>query len=131
MPDGAEATHPAYRLRVHLADRSLSQTNPLLGVAEQLLAMAEGRGTATELLDVAQAAPVRARFGFTDDDIETLTEWVRESGIRWGIDAEHRRPYGLDGVVHNTWRFGLDRILAGVAMSQDAEAWIGTQSARR
>ena len=125
-PDGAEATHPAYRLRVQLADRSLSQTNPLLGVAEQLLAMAEGRGTATELLDVAQAAPVRARFGFTDDDIETLTEWVRESGIRWGIDAEHRRPYGLDGVVHNTWRFGLDRILAGVAMSQDAEAWIGT-----
>lgn len=126
-PVGASPTgHPAHRLRVQLADRSLDQTNPLLGVADQLLSMAGGRGTATELLDLAQAAPVRSRFGFTDDDLETLIDWVRSSGIRWGIDAEHRRPYGLDGIVHNTWRFGLDRILSGVAMSADADAWIGT-----
>ena len=118
--------HPAHRLRLQLADRALSQTNPLLGVAETLLAMAGGRATATELLDLAQQPPVRARFGFTDDDLETLVEWVRTSGIRWGIDAEHRRPYGLDAILHNTWRFGLDRILSGVAMSADAPGWIGT-----
>ena len=28
--------------------------------------------------------------------------------------------------MHNTWRFGIDRILAGVAMSDDSHAWIGT-----
>ena len=26
--------------------------------------------------------------------------------------------------MHNTWRFGIDRVLAGVAMSDDAHAWI-------
>ncbi|EUA13352.1 exodeoxyribonuclease V, gamma subunit [Mycobacterium xenopi 4042] len=28
--------------------------------------------------------------------------------------------------MHNTWRFGLDRILTGVAMSDDSRAWLGT-----
>ncbi|OBF91579.1 exodeoxyribonuclease V subunit gamma [Mycobacterium sp. 852002-51163_SCH5372311] len=118
--------HPAHRLRVRLADRALTQTNPLLGVAAELLAIADSRATASQVLNLAQAAPVRARFGFTDDDLDAITEWVREANIRWGFDPDHRRPYGLDNVVHNTWRFGLDRILTGVAMSDDSQAWVGT-----
>ena len=115
--------HPAHKLRVRLADRSLIQTNPLLGVAAQLLALAAGRATATEVLNLAHADPVRARFTFTDDDLEDITDWVREANIRWGFDSEHRRPYGVD-FVHNTWRFGLDRILAGVALSDDSQNWL-------
>ena len=115
--------HPAHRLRVRLADRALIQTNPLLAVASQLLNLAGSRVTATEVLNLAQAAAVRARFGFTDDDLVDITDWVREANIRWGFDQEHRRPYGVD-FVHNTWRFGLDRVLAGVALSDDSQSWI-------
>ncbi len=117
--------HPAHKLRVRLADRSLVQTNPLLAVASQLLTLAGSRVTATEVLDIAHAAPVRARFGFTDDDLESITTWVQQSNIRWGFDREHRAPFGVD-FIQNTWRFGLDRILAGVAMSDDSHAWIDT-----
>ena len=123
LGDVVHGAHPAHRLRVRLADRSLIQTNPLLGVASQLLALAGSRATASEVLNFAQAAPVRARFGFTDDDLEGITRWVRQSNIRWGFDREHRRPFGVD-FVHNTWRFGVDRVLAGVAMSDDSHAWI-------
>ncbi|MGH3959362.1 exodeoxyribonuclease V subunit gamma [Mycobacterium sp.] len=123
LGDMVRGAHPAHRLRVQLADRSLIQTNPLLGVASQLLVLAGSRVTASEVLNFAQAAPVRARFGFTDDDLENITRWVRQANIRWGFDQQHRRPYYVD-FVHNTWRFGLDRILAGVAMSDDAHAWI-------
>jgi len=117
--------HPAHKLRVRLADRSLLQTNPLLGVAAQLLTLAGGRATATEVLNLAHAEPVRSRFNFTDDDIENITGWVREANIRWGFDQQHRKPYGVD-FIHNTWRFGLDRILAGVALSDDSENWFET-----
>ncbi|ORA85244.1 exodeoxyribonuclease V subunit gamma [Mycobacterium malmoense] len=126
LGETAGDSHPAHRLRVRLADRSLTHTNPLLGVAAELLDIADGRATATQLLNLAQAAPVRARFGFTDDDLDEITDWVREANIRWGFDKEHRAPYGLDHIVHNTWRFGLDRILTGVAMSEDSRAWLGT-----
>ena len=119
-------SHPAHRLRVRLADRSLVQTNPLLAVVAQLLEIADRRVTASEVLNIAETAPVRARFGFTDDDLEVITTWVRSSGIRWGLDAAHRAPYGLDRFVQNTWRFGIDRILAGVAMSDDTQGWMGT-----
>jgi exodeoxyribonuclease V gamma subunit len=119
VPDG----HPAHQLRVRLADRSLVQTNPLLAVASELLAMAGSRVTASEVLNLVQSEPVRARFGFTDDDLDDITAWVREANIRWGFDKEHREPYGLS-FVHHTWRFGMNRILAGVALSDDSEAWI-------
>ncbi len=123
LGDVVHGAHPAHQLRVRLADRSPIQTNALLGVAAQLLALAAGRVTASEVLNLAQAPPVRARFGFTDDDLEAITRWVRQANIRWGLDQEHRRPYHVD-FVHNTWRFGIDRILAGVAMSDDSNAWI-------
>ncbi|OBK45658.1 exodeoxyribonuclease V subunit gamma [Mycobacterium sp. 1081908.1] len=123
LGDVVYGAHPAHRLRVRLADRSPIQTNPLLGVAAQLLALAGSRVTASEVLDFAEAAPVRARFGFTDDDLEAIARWVRQANIRWGFDQEHRRPYHVD-FVHNTWRFGIDRVLTGVAMSDDSHAWI-------
>jgi exodeoxyribonuclease V gamma subunit len=126
LGETAGDSHPAHRLRVKLADRALTQTNPLLGVAAELLAIAGTRATASQLLNLAQAAPVRARFGFSDDNLDTITAWVHESNIRWGFDPQYRQPYGLDKIVHNTWRFGLDRILTGVAMSDDSQAWLGT-----
>ncbi|MGE2832597.1 exodeoxyribonuclease V subunit gamma [Mycobacterium sp. SMC-4] len=117
--------HPAHRLRVKLADRALTQTNPLLGVAGQVLALAGGRATASEVLNLAEAAPVRHRFGFSDDDLDTIGDWVRQANIRWGFDRESRLPYGVD-FVQNTWRFGVDRVLVGVAMSDDSRAWLDT-----
>ena len=125
LGDVVEGAHPAHRLRVKLADRALTQTNPLLGVAAQLLTLAGGRATASEILDLAESAPVRFRFGFSDDDLDTIGDWVREANIRWGFDSAHRHPFGVD-FVQNTWRFGIDRVLAGVAMSDDSRAWLDT-----
>ena len=79
-------------LRVRLADRSLRQTNPMLGVAGRLIDLAEQRLTASQVLDLADREPVRRRFRFDDDDLARLEDWVAESGIRWGLDAEHREP---------------------------------------
>jgi exodeoxyribonuclease V gamma subunit len=118
--------HPGHQLRVRLADRALTQTNALLGVAAQLLGLAGGRATASQVLNLAQSPPVRAQFGFTDDDLEAITAWVREAGVRWGLDERTRVPYGLGDLAQNTWRFGIDRVLAGVAVSDDAQAWIGS-----
>ena len=105
-------------LRVRLADRSLRQTNPVLGVVSQLLALADQRATASQLLDLAGRDPVRRRFGFDDDDLSRMQEWVAESGVRWGFDAPHREPFKLGSLQANTWRRGLDRMLVGVAMTE-------------
>ena len=114
---GEGAGHPGHQLRVRLADRSLAATNPLLALAAQLVELVRGRMTASQVLDVAGADPVRARFGFGDDEIERISHWVDVSGVRWGYDAQHRDTFGLGGLDANTWVSGLRRVLLGAAMS--------------
>ncbi len=118
-PDRPGEVHPGHRLRVRLADRSLRQTNPVLAVVGRLLDLADARLTVSEVLDLAAMPAVRARFGFDDEELELLGDWARRAGVRWGLDAEARTPYRLDGIRQNTWQTGLDRVLVGVAM--DAE----------
>ena len=113
-------------LHVRLADRSIRQTNPVLGAVAHLLDLAaEGRVTASAVLDLAGTGPVRRRFGFDDDDVERIEEWTRQAGVRWGLDAAGREPYGLGAVEAGTWRSGLDRLLLGVAMSEDELRLVG------
>ncbi|QSR29162.1 exodeoxyribonuclease V subunit gamma [Nocardioides sp. S5] len=114
---GEGAGHPGHRLRVRLADRSLAATNPLLALAAQLVELVRGRMTASQVLDVAGADPVRARFGLGDEELERIAHWVDVSGIRWGYDAEHRGAFGLAGLDANTWVAGMRRVLLGAAMS--------------
>ena len=108
-------------LRVRLADRSIRQTNPVLGVVARLLELVDERLTASQVLDLADREPVRRRFGFDDDDLARAEEWVRASGVRWGLDAPHRKPFKLDKLPSGTWRAGLDRLLLGVTMTEDEQ----------
>ncbi len=111
--------HPGHQLRVRLADRGLAGTNPLLALAGALVRIAGGRATASEVLDLAGSAPVRRRFGLDDDDLAELTGWVERSGVRWGLTADLRAPYGLATFAENTWQLGLDRVLLGAAVAED------------
>lgn len=121
-----QAEHPGHRLRVRLADRSLRQLNPLLSVLSQVLDLAESRMTASSLLDLAAYPPVARQFGFSEDDTSRLASLVTQAGVRWGLDAPHRHPYGLEGFGQNTWAAGLDRMLLGVAMDAEGDHFIGT-----
>ncbi|MEJ2862776.1 exodeoxyribonuclease V subunit gamma [Actinomycetospora flava] len=123
--DGEEAAHPGHRLRVRLADRSLREVNPLFGTLATLLDLADARVTASQLLDLAESDPVRRRFRFDDEDLPRLRELAERSGVRWGLDAPHRKAFSLDRFPDNTWSQGLDRLLVGVAMSADGGDWLG------
>jgi exodeoxyribonuclease V gamma subunit len=110
-------------LRARLADRSLRQTNPLLGVAAQLLELAASRVSAPQVLDFAAHETVRRRFGLKEDDFSRIEEWVAGTGTRWGLDREHREAGWRLGPLGElaTWRAGLDRLLLGVAMAGSTE----------
>ena len=110
----------------------LTQTNPLLGCRRA--APRPGRQPRHRQPGARpgrRPRPVRRRFGFTDDDLDSITAWVRESGIRWGFDQVHRSPFGLERFVHNTWQFGIDRVLTGVAMSDDSAGLARDDAAAR
>ncbi|WP_108667008.1 exodeoxyribonuclease V subunit gamma [Euzebya rosea] len=119
LAGGGSAADDRPDLRVRLADRSLRQTNPILRLLDEVLDLAATRVTASRLLDLLAADPVRRRFGFDTDDLEDIGTWLERAGVRWGVDAAERSRFGLDGVRHNTLDEGLDRLLLGVAMADE------------
>jgi len=116
--EGAGPGRPgAPALRYRIADRSMRSTNPVLSAASALLAMVAGRFDAATVLDFLGSEPVRERFGFDDDGLVVIADWVKATNVRWGIDPEHRTRLGLRAsVVTNTWRAALDRLLIGSAV---------------
>ncbi|MFC9659041.1 exodeoxyribonuclease V subunit gamma [Nocardia sp. NPDC127606] len=120
----AEGEHPAHQLRVRLADRGRAVTNPMLAVVIELLELADGRVTVTQVLDLAASETVRRRCGFDDDDIERLREWAAESGARWGIGQRQREAFGLADFAQNTLNAAVDRILLGVTADESGDDWL-------
>jgi exodeoxyribonuclease V gamma subunit len=123
--DQSATMHPGHGLRVRLADRSLRQTNPVLTVVSRLLELVDSRHSASEVLDLAAMPPVRRRFRLDDDALELAGDWVRRSGVRWGLDPDSRAPYHLDGIRQNTWQAGLGRVLVGAAMDEEELRTLG------
>ncbi|WP_265520976.1 exodeoxyribonuclease V subunit gamma [Oerskovia flava] len=126
VPELGDDAHPGQRLRVSLADRGPGTTNPVLGLLATLLRLADGRVTASEVLDLAASAPVRRRFRFSDDDVDRLRQWAVEAGVHWGEDGERRERFGIDARVRQgTWDAALDRILLGAAMADEDARFVG------
>ena len=87
---------------------------------------------------VRSARPGRSRAGPPAVSASTTTTsrgspaGSPSSGIRWGLDAGHRAPFKLDALPTGTWRAGLDRVLPGVAMTEDGRRAVrGRPPARR
>jgi exodeoxyribonuclease V gamma subunit len=103
---------------------SLSDVRPHLEAEVQdaflgMLRLARSRLGVQEVFDFLGRDCVRLRFGFQEEDLNRMMNWVQESGIRWGIDAAHRQRLTGCGFSENSWRFGLERMLLGAAMPSD------------
>lgn len=117
--------HPGFGLRVRLADRGLRETNEILDVLDTVATMAADRVRSGDLLGLLGLPAVRRRFGFTDEDGETLAGWVERAGIRWGIDRTQRERFGLGGFPQGTAAAGRDRVLLGVLAEEAENQWLG------
>ncbi|HEX8296167.1 MAG TPA: exodeoxyribonuclease V subunit gamma, partial [Chthoniobacteraceae bacterium] len=102
-----------------IADRSLRVESSIADTFLELLDLHGSRFTAPAVLALLDDSAVRRKFALLEGDLGIIRNRVGESGIRWGIDAEHRAALGFPGFAGNTWRVGLDRLLLGYALSGD------------
>ncbi len=99
-----------------IADRSVRHDAPVLEGLFRVLALVGGRHSASQLLDLLNLAPIADRFQIQVAELDEISEWVRETGIRWAVDEDDRTRHGQPAIRQNTWRFGLDRLLLGYAL---------------
>ncbi len=99
-----------------ISDRSLRREAPVVEAFLALLDAAGGRASIVEVFDLLSLDAIRKRFDFSTDDIELAHHWAKEAGVRWGVDGAQREKLGQPDFEQNTWRFGLDRLLLGLAL---------------
>ncbi|HEY6724046.1 MAG TPA: exodeoxyribonuclease V subunit gamma [Polyangiaceae bacterium] len=104
-----------------ITDKSERASNLYAKALLQLLAVVSGRVTASEVLDLLQQGPVQRQLGIDASEVPDLGLLIHQAGIRWGIDATHRERFAQPARAKNTWRFGLERLLLGVALPADGD----------
>ncbi|MFN2348847.1 MAG: exodeoxyribonuclease V subunit gamma [Thioalkalivibrio sp.] len=107
----------------NITDQGQRHRNPVLIGLEALLNLPQSRFSVSQILDLLDIPALRARFGINEADLPRLRQWIEGAHIRWGLDETQRADLGLPtGLVHNTWSFGLERMLLGFA-SDDTGPW--------
>jgi exodeoxyribonuclease V gamma subunit len=104
-----------------IADRGLLSESGLIDTFIRLLDLSGSRYEASLVMDILEADAVRTKFSITEEDLALIHHWIRETGIRWGIDTESRKNLGLPAFPWNTWQAGLDRMLLGYALPSRSE----------
>jgi len=108
-----------------VADTTMHQ-EPSVQALQTLLQLPQLRLSLGEWLGLFQVEMVRNRYDLQAQDVQDLYQLLSEAGVRWGLDGQHRQHWGVQANIphhtHNTWVFGLQRLLLGYALGDTDNA---------
>ena len=109
-------TDEKLRIPFSIADRNIVKQSRIIDGLMSMLDLKNSRLGVTSVMALMEIKEIRETFGMSESDIEIAERWIKETNIRWGIDAKYRQEKGLPGFSENTWKAGIDRLLLGYAM---------------
>ncbi|MEO8802545.1 MAG: exodeoxyribonuclease V subunit gamma, partial [Rudaea sp.] len=107
------------RIPWHLADVGLARTHPLMSAFARLLELPESRFAVSDVMDFLDVPAVARRFDIETEDRETLERWLHRARVAWGLDAPMKAASGAAAIDANSWKFGFDRLYAGLIAGSD------------
>ena len=93
-----------------------TRVNPMARVLDTLLALGSSRFAASAVFDLLQQPPVAAKFDLAAADLDLIHGWIRDAGIRWGLDAESRSSLDLPATERHSFADGLHRLFLAYAL---------------
>jgi len=104
------------RIPFAIADQSIMKESRIIEGFMSILDLNNSRMSVNRVMTLLELNEIKEKFGISESEIVILERWIRETNIRWGIDAEHRQKIGLPVFSENTWKAGIERLLLGYAM---------------
>lgn len=117
-----QGTGRARHIPWSVADRSLAQVSQIIACIERLFQLPGFEFEATGVLEFAAEPAIARRFGFDENALKTLSQWLLESGVRRTLAGQHSKVLQAQVADLHSWDFGLRRLLLGRAMPEGSDA---------
>ena len=108
------------RLPFSIADQANKSGDRAVEAFLLLLDLSGFRFEAGSVLELLENERIRTAFGMVEGDLELVSQWIRETAIRWGVDGSQRLDEGFARFDENSWKSGLERLFTGYAVGDDA-----------
>ena len=102
-----------------LSDCSAREAHALTTFALKLAALPLSRFGINEVIDLLGEPALARKLDLGTEDIDLLANWLRDAGVRWGLDETQHEDAGAGRYREFSWAFGLDRLLLGYASGSD------------
>ncbi|PJD95244.1 MAG: exodeoxyribonuclease V subunit gamma [Parachlamydia sp.] len=121
---------PDSPLDFQIMDAELPQQNLYIQAFAALLKLSSSRWDTVSVLMLLDTPAFRKKFAFTAEDMDHIRSWVKETGVRWGMDGSHRQKILQQNHCHNlteavnltgTWENSFQRLLKGLAVEESDE----------
>ena len=105
-----------------IADQALNKENLIIDSFLRLLKLPSSRLTITDIIEFLEVPAIAQKFEIELTDLEQIKHWLSSANIRWGLDESHRSDLGLPSWDDNSWFKGLQQLLLGLVMPDNAHA---------
>ncbi|MBF0242727.1 MAG: exodeoxyribonuclease V subunit gamma [Desulfamplus sp.] len=99
-----------------IADLNIKSVSRIVDLFMDILSLSQSRFEASFIVDMLECDAVARRFSLEPKDIDVVRSWIKKTAIRWGRDGKQKEDIGLPCFEENSWRAGLNRLMAGYAM---------------
>ena len=124
--DSVFGTAPANRrIPYAITGQPQRRVNPVARILDALMALATSRHPASTVFDLLEQPPVHFRFGLTQPDADAIRDWIRQSGIRWGLDEVEQTALDLPGAGRHSFSAGLHKLFLSYALGDAGTAVAG------
>lgn len=108
------------RFPVTLADRSQAGASLEAETFLNILKIPRSRFKASEVMAIWETPAVADAFGLDEKMAALVRQWIIDARIFWGVDGEFREETVGVNYREQSWRQGIERILAGFAFGGEA-----------
>ena len=105
-----------------IADQALNKENLIIDSFLRLLQLPNSRLTITDVIEFLEVPAVGQKFEIELQDLDQIKNWLTKANIRWGLDKSHRADLGLPSWDDNSWFKGLQQLILGLVMPDNAHA---------
>lgn len=119
-----EAVFPAtdmYNLPYNIIDLKGDEDSPYISAFLALINLAGSRFTRKEIFSLFSNRCFAERNNISSGEYDSWLQMCSSVNIKWAVDGEQKKELNVDGDRYNTWESGFDRILEGIALTEDED----------